>query len=99
MTLTNSLRLMPNSVKGFSFLKYLNVHMKSYSLKNEDNEHLKQEIVYPKLKETPLAGLVIVPTDSMFDTNILKKRKLYRNAKVSEDVPFSGNVRKFHRKF
>ena len=99
VTLTNSLRLMPNSVKGFSFLKYLNVHMKSYCVRIEDYEHLKQEVVYPKLKKTPRAGLVIVPIDSMFDTKNSKKRKLYRNAKVSEDALFTGNVRKFHRKF
>ena len=97
VTITNSLRLLPDSVKGFSFLRHLNVHMKSYLDTNDDDSGCSSN--YPQLKSHHPARLVVVPLDSPFDAIKSKKRKVYQNTRTTEANMFDGAVRKYHRKF
>ena len=96
VAITNSLRLMPDEIKGFSFLKHLNVHMKSYNQENEnDNDGLCH---YPRMtKFRP--DLTVYPSDSQFDKKRgSKKRKVYSTICNVKQL-FDGCVRQFHHKF
>ena len=100
VTITNSLRLVPDNVKGFSFLKHLKMHMKSYSV--EDSTELQQQQEkYPRLKLN--SGCSFHPADSNFDRPSSRKRKTLSNSKmVKMDVNYlisEGEVRKHHKKF
>ena len=98
VTITNSLRLLPESIKGFSFLKHLNVHMKSY-LECEDTNSGSDSICYPQVKSLQSSQLVILPKDSAFDMKTSKKRKIDRTARLTGGNLYDGAVRKYHRKF
>ena len=100
VTITNALRLVPDDVKGFSFLKHLKVHMKSYSV--EDNSELQQQQKrYPKLEAHSVCSFH--PADSNFDRPNSRKRKTLSDSKmVQMDVNClitEGEVRKHHKKF
>ena len=100
VSLTNALRLTPKSVKGFSFLARLGVHMTSY-LNDEvqGGEDLDEE--YPQLH----GKRDIHPRDSPFDrkpsrprrSNIIVNDKMFPAS--ASIVTFDGNVRKYHKKF
>ena len=97
--ITNALRLVPVSVKGFSFLKCLKLHMTSYTDKSEDGQDNKPS--YPLVRKK-VYDLIVRPVDSEFDKKRRKKRKLNLRQKESDgNLPRSseGNVRKFHKKF
>ena len=102
VTLTNALRLVPNNVKGFSFLKHLKVHMTSYSV--EANSELEQQQEkYPKLEVHRRSFCSFHPVDSNFDRPNSRKRKTLSDSKmVQMDVNClitDGEVRKHHKKF
>ena len=99
---TNALRLTPTSVKGFSFLANLGMHMTSYKTdEHEDEDNFYQK--YPKLNRR--IGLDINPKNSTFD---LCRRKQKRKLIIKDVEPIlgviasgeqDGKVRKFHTKF
>ena len=98
--LTNALRLLPNSVKGFSFLAGLKIHMTSYKSDAFENDE-DLDVVYPELHEKG----DIHPKDSLFDKKRGKPRSKQAR-KVDEMIPvsgssvvFDGNVRKYHKRF
>ena len=99
VTITNALRLIPIAVKGFSFLKYLKVHMTSYTEKDDENVALEPK--YPNI--TPIKpSKTVHPVDSEFDKMVGgKKRKISLTLKESQPALSAddGAVRKFHRKF
>ena len=99
--ITNALRLLPVSVKGFSFLKCLKLHMTSYTDKNDDQKDPSKP-KYPRIT-SKLQNQSICPMDSQFDKKTGKKRKISLREKDSSYPSLSGNsggaVRKFHRKF
>ena len=84
--ITNALRLVPVSVKGFSFLKCLKLHMTSYTDKSEDGQDNKPS--YPLVRKK-VYDLIVRPVDSEFDKKIRKKRKLnfWGRRKVMEIYP------------
>ena len=99
VALTNALRLLPNSIKGFSFLGRLNTHMKSYSANVDPSTTSVSR--YPRLIVNNTCK--ICPRNSEFDNFGTRKRKtmssckmlnLYVNSLLSE-----GEVRKHHKKF
>ena len=91
--ITNALRLLPDHVKGFSFLKHLNIHMTSYTYKPDKN-HCKY--AYPQVKKNDNSK-VIHPVDSEFDYQKNKRRTgPTRLKEVSVDT---GSVRKYFKKF
>ena len=104
VSLTNALRMIPDSVKGFSFLAHLKTHMKSYTA-DKDNQESQNSRMYPKL----LINLEcsFVPEDSSFDRQSFKKRKTLSSNKINPNMDsiisdcstFDGSVRKFHKKF
>ena len=99
--ITNALKLIPISVKGFSFLKFLKLHMTSYTEKSDDNKPGVCKPLYPSIscwdqKRT------LEPLDSEFDRKVGKKRKFSFTLKETQPLPSGssdGAVRKFHRKF
>ena len=101
--LTNALRLAPFSVKGFSFLQNLGMHMTSYK-SDKDGQEDSVNDKYPRLKKEITCD--IEPRDSNFDKGHKKpKRKLVikdrdkRHEAFPSTNEFDGNVRKFHKKF
>ena len=97
--ITNALRLTPISVKGFSFLANLGMHMTSYSGEacKEDNYESAR---YPKLTKR----IDIHPKDSTFDRQQKKSKRIIPGdvKKKIESSPGhepDGNVRKYHKKF
>ena len=96
--ITNSLRLLPVSVKGFSFLGMLKLHMTSYKADEEDSEWLNIAPSYPVIFKRKGD---ILPQDSSFDAKRDKKRKLNFREVVREAnaVNVCSNVRKFVKKF
>ena len=100
VTITNALRLIPDSVKGFSFLAELKSHMTSYTaVAYSDPEKL---VKYPKIFTNKECSFI--PCDSNFDEKSLnKKRKMPSFNKMSEanvnTTSSDGAVRKFHKKF
>ena len=100
VTITNALRLVPDSVKGFSFLAHLKMHMSSYS-ENSDSDSKSQVKRYPNLKIS--SGCSFLPMDSNFDRQGSRKRKTLSYPKMFEiDVNTlisEGEVRKHHKKF
>ena len=99
VTVTSALRLVPVSVKGFSFLKYLKVHMTSYTDKDND-ENTTKKPNYPSITCIE-PGKTVIPIDSEFDKKVGTKRKISSNLKEIQQVHGGndGDVRKFHRKF
>ena len=98
VTITNALRMLPVSVKGFSFLKYLKVHMKSYTDKDDDEQTAKKSR-YPIITSFERKK-VVHPIDSEFDKKEGTKRKKCENLRETKQTTGSdGGVRKFHRKF
>ena len=99
VTITNALRLVPQSVKGFSFLAHLKTHMKSYSA--EASSESQKFVRYPRLVINKEGSFV--PVDSSFDQKSSKKRKTLSYSKmVQTDVNTiisDGEVRKHHKKF
>jgi hypothetical protein len=94
--ITNALR----SVKGFSFLKCLKLHMTSYTEKSEDDEDISNPI-YPSLTKE-VVKKVITPVDSEFDKKSVKKRKIVFREKKSDKTlvgSSDGAVRKFFKTF
>jgi hypothetical protein len=96
--ITNALRLTPISVKGFSFLAKLGMHMTSYkSDEYEEQDTLDEK--YPKLNRI----IDIHPKNSTFEKK--QKRKINikdvetRFAASASSGESDGNVRKFHKKF
>ena len=96
--ITNALRMLPNHVKGFSFLGQLNLHMSSYSDKQDEVMDSILE-VYPRLKVKDKALNKIIPVDSNFDQQrSTRKRRALRMKHVVMDSG-TGAVRKFSKKF
>lgn len=98
--ITNALRLIPVSVKGFSFLKCLKLHMTSYTEKSEEDEDISNPI-YPSLTKE-VVKKVITPVDSEFDKKSVKKRKIVFREKKSDKTlvgSSDGAVRKFFKTF
>ena len=98
--ITNALRLIPVSVKGFSFLECLKLHMTSYTEKSEEDENIRNPI-YPLLTKE-VVKKVITPVDSEFDKKSVKKRKIvFREKRCDKTVIGSsdGAVRKFFKTF
>ena len=96
--ITNSLRLIPIPVKGFSFLGELKQHMTSYKIYSDEDEGYLESNSYPiisKWKDT------IVPHNSPFDIDKKKKRKVHLPEKDTtvSCVNSKSNVRKFVKKF
>ena len=95
--ITNALRVMPISVKGFSFLAALGRHMTSYS--NDVPDEVEKQDQYPKL----MINNTIIPQNSSFDKQQKKyKRKIsMKNAgnRGTSENRTDGNVRKYHKKF
>ena len=105
VALTNALRMIPDSVKGFSFLAHLKTHMKSYTAEKEDSNS-KMSTRYPKLLFNLECSFV--PNDSNFDSQDSKKRKTlsankmlkpYFDSRTFEGSSADGSVRKYHKKF
>ena len=100
VAITNALsRLLPVRVKGFSFLKHLSLHMKSYSDK-EDEGNMIRNSRYPSIFGMRLKKMV-ESVDSEFDTKVGTKRKVSMHPRESQPTKSGndGNVRKFHRNF
>ena len=96
--ITNSLRLIPISVKGFSFLGELKQHMTSYNSYSDEDEGYLEAISYPIISKWKD---IILPRNSPFDIDKKKKRKIYLPDKdtTGSCVSSNSNVRKFTRKF
>ena len=92
--ITNALRLLPDHVKGFSFLRHLNLHMSSYICKQEMN---LGEYSYPQVKIGGKYSNVIHPVDSEFDKQ--KKKRKTPPARIREVIADTGSVRKYFKKF
>jgi hypothetical protein len=98
--ITNALRMIPVSVKGFSFIKCLKLHMTSYTEKSEDDAD-QNKPNYPSIT-CKVNNQTVCPMDSEFDQKTGKKRKI---SLIQKDnyTTLSGNnqgaVRKFHKKF
>ena len=101
VTITNALRLVPDSVKGFSFLAELKSHMTSYTAVASSAP--AKLVEYPKIFINKECSFV--PCDSNFDEKSLKnkKRKMPSFNTISEtsvsSISSDGAVRKFHKKF
>ena len=94
--LTNALRMIPVQKKGFHFLTKLSVHMKSYSVPEEEDETPTMQ-QYPSLKQN---RTFICPLDSPFDSHRSKRKISNLLGSKGEDIGSSdGNVRKHWKKF
>ena len=96
--ITNALRLIPVSLKGFSFLANLGQHMTSYRNEKYEDENPDGYILnYPELHR--YLGLEIHPQNSVFD---MEQRK-YKRKQIMEPRILTGesdgSVRKFWKKF
>ena len=100
--ITNALRMVPDTVKGFKFLNKMRVHMTSYAAEaeTENDEKNINKIDYPRLT---LQRNIIVPVDSYQDNPDLKRKRTiqFSQKAISDDCkgPTDSNVRKFHKKF
>ena len=95
--MTNALRMIPVKKKGFHFLTKLNVHMKSYSVPEEEEESTTVLLKYPSLH---LNRTVISPLNSPFDIQPLKITRSSISSRKGKDIgSFDGNARKFFKTF
>ena len=96
--MSNALRMVPESVKGFKFLSLMKVHMKSYEAEAEDEEgHFETE--YPSLF---LQRKLIMPIDAPQDKQSKKRKRSVMNIKEKDKnycMIDEIGVRKFHKKF
>ena len=92
--LTNALRMIPVKKKGFHFLTKLNVHMRSYSVPEEEIDTAIQQ--YPRLMQN---RTLITPIDSPFDRQAMKRKIIDLSKSKAENIGSSdGNVRKYFKK-
>ena len=94
--LTNAIRMVPVQKKGFLFLSKLGVHMKSYSVPEDDIE-VVAVLKYPTLT---LNRTVLTPVNSPFDMK-KSKRKLNILSVGKEGTIGSsdGHARKYTKTF
>ena len=98
LMLTNALRLLPPTVRGFQFLNHLKQHMKSYKPDDFVTSDGNSDMLYPVLRK--FDGNIF-PSDSIFDKprRVRRKRTLYNPKALPQSDSASGDVRKFHKKF
>ena len=93
--------MIPDSVKGFSFLKFLKLHMSSYKEKDDDNSGITQ-ISYPLIKKNTM-NQKVHPVNSAFDKEPSHKRKIslrqFSNINCGTSGDGSDSVRKYFKKF
>ena len=98
LMLTNSTRLVPMELKGFTFLTKLGVHMKSYTA-NEVESCESLRFTYPTLKAN---SVVVKLNNSPFDEYSSKRKTVHGTISGLKDKDVEGsdvNPRKFIKRF
>ena len=98
LMLTNSTRLVPMELKGFTFLTKLGVHMKSYTA-NEVESCESLRFTYPTLNAN---SVVVKLNNSPFDEYSSKRKTVHGTISGLKDKDVEGsdvNPRKFIKRF
>ena len=98
LMLTNSARLLPAALKGFTFLSKLGVHMKSYTSKDAEVSDTVR-VSYPTLQANSTA---VNLHDSPFDECTSKRKAVHGTISTLKEKDVEGsdvNPRKFVKRF
>ena len=98
LMLTNSARLLPAALKGFTFLSKLGIHMKSYTSKDAEGSDTIR-VSYPTLQANSIA---VNLHDSPFDECTSKRKAVHGTISTLKDKDVEGsdvNPRKFVKRF